>query len=210
MTENRKKLIVTSILSQEDIDRLWDKIIQRIWISYGYKSDFVAKVGSRMWFNLNNGGSGSMSANSYCPNEHVLCGTQTDFIKFIENPQEIICSKSFYIENGCLIFYRDESVYLKVGDDTTAITGEEFDRMVAERNKLLKKGVDWSESSKESLIKIKFSYPSDKLKGFDTYRTIKLVKADDTYIEGYDTNDNDKYKRYRKDKVVGRIDILGI
>lgn len=107
---------------------------------------------------------------------------------------------------------KDDNDYIKnLAKSWTHISDKVRDMMMANFPDIrYKKTAGWMEIEKvnpEDMGKkfAEFCYPSSNW-GWDTIkRKVQIIEEDDTYIKGLDTIDRNRFKQFRKDRVIGNI-----
>lgn len=55
---------------------------------------------------------------------------------------------------------------------------------------------------------VKFQYPSKSKDYGYGYREVRLISANGKYLVGLDINDNNRFKKFRRDRIMRGIDLL--
>jgi hypothetical protein len=127
--------------------------------------------------------------------ETQVCKIVTSFddvMKMFENPPKAD------LEIGDFTIAKDGTVMIYKGIGKTVITSDEFDKVVAERNKYLGK--------KGKLPVVRFVYTSQN--SGRKMRNVIVTKMTTERITGLDMDDDNKLKEYLVSKVSGQVELL--
>jgi len=175
--------------------------VQRIAFSFGYQWNFMGDVRKQiryldakvLYFNPDNK---RISYDIHRRDVPILaykvCTTMQDVMDCFANPpSRKNKSESFggieVFEDGTVV-YGDKPCKVKVESDV-------FDKIVETRNKLMGK-------ENATVLEVRFTYHSvAKTGGAERIRNVLVKSVDDTYLCGLDMDDNNVFKRFRKDQI---------
>lgn len=168
--------------------------VQRIAFTFGYKwlatgqtintiDDF--KV---LYFNIiDKTITGGFNTRNVNDEAYEVCIQFEKLIDALKNSVNVHMTKVGNIE-----VYRDGSVTVKGNEASRhSMNSEEFEKVVEARNKLLGK------KQKFPAITFRYNSPTTGLMS----RHVALVSEDDTFLSGYDLNDGNVFKKFRKDRL---------
>jgi hypothetical protein len=104
----------------------------------------------------------------------------------------------------------DGGLSVKTSSDTKAnFTSKEVDEMIALRNKCMSK--EDIKSEPKLLPLVEFGYRTkESLCGTVNNRHILVTKMDNIYVEGFDVDNDNKFKKFLRSKIYGDIKLIGV
>jgi hypothetical protein len=131
-----------------------------------------------------------------------LCITFDQVIELFKTPP--VVKKELWVKvcDGTTTVHKDGFVLFGSGPRSVAVTSTEMEEVIEARNKLMGK-----EEKKKVLPVIQFRYSSPS----SGERLRKLMVTDDQvdFYSGLDMDDNNQFKKFRKNRVVGTVMFVG-
>jgi hypothetical protein len=129
-----------------------------------------------------------------------LCVSIAQLVELFKNPPKI---KETEVElNNCSV-HKDGSVLFGKGNRSVAVSSRDMDEVIKARNKLTGK-----DEPKKMLPVVRFRYDSPS--SGQRLRKLMVVEDSEDFWSGLDMEDSNTYKRFRKDRVVGAVMLVGL
>jgi len=183
--------------------------VQRVAFSFGYKwpngyrqGEIVATGYPVLFFNPEDKTISFGFDRTVSDKACKVCTTFDQVMELFKNPPKVVKElEKFRLSNGSIL-YKDGSCLFNDGIRTFSISSADMDEAIKVRSKLMGKE---EKKSMAPVVRFRYDSPSSGQK----LRSLMVLEDSVDSYSGLDMEDNNLFKRFRKDRIVGAVMFVG-